>query len=311
MIKNKTMKKNMFLNVHRVTRTLFMMCLLFVCTLVNAQSNLNMKKKILFVVTSQPVKGNMGEPTGYYLSEYQGIATGQNSGSDKAVDLAVIEQLQQLEAISILTRYEIKKGQEKKFQKALRKYVKRSVAKPGNIMSEAYYEQDSATILWAIERWSSKEAVEKMQKTSTFKRVKCLSKKKGIQPAKTIVIKDLEPVSKDQWRIAPEAADSPITVMLFVDSKPGTEDRFKELYHTAMPQFRSEPGVINYQLSQLENDSTQFVTYEKFRNEDAFQYHLKFPPIQPVIDYLNTSIKQQPFQTGLHRLMLFAPIKQK
>ena len=99
--------------------------------------------------------------------------------------------------------------------------------------------------------------------------------------------------------------------MLFVDSKVGTEANFKAVYHRAMPQFRSEPGVINYQLSQLEEDSSQFVTYEKFRNEDAFQYHLKFPPIQPVIDYLNTSIKKQPFQTGLHRLIEFALVKQK
>ena len=104
--------------------------------------------------------------------------------------------------------------------------------------------------------------------------------------------------------------DKPLTIMLFVDAKTGTADNFKTVYHTAMPQFRGEPGVINYQLSQLDEDSTQFVTYEKFRNEDAFQYHLNFPPIQPVIDYLNTSIKKQPFQTGLHRLKRFAPLTQ-
>lgn len=91
--------------------------------------------------------------------------------------------------------------------------------------------------------------------------------------------------------------------MLFVDAKPGTEKRFQQVYHAAMPQFRGEPGVINYQLSQLADDSTRFVTYEKFRSEEAFQYHLNFPPIQPVIDYLNTSIRQQPFQKGLHRLI--------
>jgi quinol monooxygenase YgiN len=101
--------------------------------------------------------------------------------------------------------------------------------------------------------------------------------------------------------------DKPITIMLFVDSKAGTEGIFKEVYHAAMPQFRSEPGVINYQLSQLEEDSTQFVTYEKFRSEEAFRYHLNFPPIQPVIDYLNNHIKKQPFQTGLHRLIGFTP----
>jgi quinol monooxygenase YgiN len=75
-----------------------------------------------------------------------------------------------------------------------------------------------------------------------------------------------------------------------------------------MPQFRSEDGVVTYQLSQLEDDSTQFVTYEKFRSNEAFQFHLNFPPIRPVIDYLNTSIKKQPFQDGIHNLIEFAPL---
>jgi putative intracellular protease/amidase/quinol monooxygenase YgiN len=477
------MKKRMSLRMHLVMRILFTMCFLMLlgCISVNAQSDFNMRKKILFVVTSHDQKGNTGEPTGYYLSEVahpwnelvnagyeidfvspkggkapvtgfnledsinkkfwedpayrykrentmqpsevntdnyvaihyagglgsmwdfadntmlaliaakiyekggivsavchgpaglinvrlsngkylidgkrinaysneeeehikmekvvpflleptliergaifeksgiaqvhvvtdQRVVTGQNPESAKAVGAAVIEQLKHLEAVAILTRYEIKQRHQKKFQKALRKYVNRSVAKTGNIMAEAYYEQDNTNIWWTIERWSSREALDKMQEHSTFKQVKRLLKKKGVQPAKTVVIKDLEPVSKDDWRRTPDETDKPVTIMLFVDSKPGTENNFKEVYHTAMPQFRSEPGVINYQLSQLEENSTQFVTYEKFRNEDAFQYHLTFPPIQPVIDYLNTSIKQQPFQTGLHRLVAPAPGKHK
>jgi quinol monooxygenase YgiN len=74
-----------------------------------------------------------------------------------------------------------------------------------------------------------------------------------------------------------------------------------------MPKFRSEPGVVTYQLSQLKSDPTQFLTYEKFRSDAAFQYHLKFPPIEPVIKYLRTSIKQPPFEKGLHNLIEFAP----
>ncbi len=96
--------------------------------------------------------------------------------------------------------------------------------------------------------------------------------------------------------------------MLFVDAKQGTQHDFKAIYHKAMPQFRSEPGVVTYQLSEIEGDETKFVTYEKFRSDEAFQYHLKFPPIQPVIDYLNTSIKKPPFQDGIHNLIEFAPL---
>ncbi len=241
----------------------------------------------------------------------QRIVTGQNPESAKTVGAAVVQQLKYVEAVAVLTRYEVKQGHQKKFLKVLRKYVNRASTKTNNIMAEGYYEQENPSVLWTIERWSSKDGRDKMRKDTKFKQVKLLSEKKLVQPAKTISIRDLEPISKNEWRRTPEKGDKPITIMLFVDSKPGTENNFKEVYHTAMPQFRGEPGVINYQLSQLEDDNTQFVTYEKFRNEDAFQYHLKFPPIQPVIDYLNTSIKQQPFQTGLHRLIAFAPGKQK
>lgn len=214
-----------------------------------------------------------------------------------------------IETISVLTRYEVKEGYQKDFGTALRKYVKAANAKKTNIMAEGYYEQEHPSILWLIERWSTKDALDEMMEGTEFHQLTLLSETNLTQPAKSIYVKDLEPLSGKEWRRRPEKEDRPITIMLFVDSKPGTEDKFKDVYHRAMPQFRSEPGVINYQLSQLEDDSTLFVTYEKFRNEEAFQYHLTFPPIQPVIDYLNTSIKQQPFQTGLHRLVALAEIK--
>ena len=214
-------------------------------------------------------------------------------------------------AEAVLTRYEVKESYQKKFREVLRKYVMAADAEKANLMAEGYYEQDHPSVLWLIERWSSKSALDEMRKGENFNQVKLLSKKSLTQPAKAIYVKDLEPLSKNEWQRRPEKKDTPVTIMLFVDCLPGTEGIFKEVYHTAMPQFRSEAGVINYQLSQLEDDSTLFVTYEKFRNEGAFQYHLTFPPIQPVIDYLNTSVKRLPFQTGLHRLVAFAPVKHR
>ncbi|MCF6406387.1 antibiotic biosynthesis monooxygenase [Chitinophaga filiformis] len=214
-----------------------------------------------------------------------------------------------MEDVVVLTQFDVKKDHGKKFRELIRKYVKHAVRNKDNIMAEAYYEKESPSIMWIIERWNSKLVFEKMRNGIRYKQIRISSEKKLAQPAKTIYAKDLEPLSKQAWRREPMMDDTPITIMLFVDGKAGTEGQFREVYHTAMPQFRSEPGVINYQLSQLEEDSTQFVTYEKFRNEDAFQYHLNFPPILPVIDYLNTSIKKQPFQTGLHKLIRFAPFQ--
>lgn len=213
------------------------------------------------------------------------------------------------EGVAVLTRFEVKKGHLHKIRKLITKYVKRANKSDDNIMAEAFYEQDSASVLWIIERWSSRTAFDKSRAGKKFRLIQLLSAATLVQSPASVYVKDLEPVSREQWRKKAAKDDRPITIMLFVDAQPGTEKAFQTIYHTAMPQFRSEPGVINYQLSQLNSDPAQFVTYEKFRNEDAFQYHLQFPPIQPVIDYLNTSIKKQPFQLGLHRLVEFAPFK--
>jgi len=205
-----------------------------------------------------------------------------------------------------LIQYDVKAAQLAAFKTAVAAYVLHSLRLESNILSEAYYEEDKPSVIWIIERWRSRKAVDEASAGQPFKAITSLAVNALVTPPSTFYVKDLEPLSKADWRKQPAAGDTPLTIMLFVDSKAGTAEQFKKVYHTAMPQFRSEPGVINYQLSQLENDSTQFVTYEKFRNEAAFQYHLSFPPIQPVIGYLNTSIKKQPFQTGLHRLIAFA-----
>lgn len=210
--------------------------------------------------------------------------------------------------VARLIRYEVEPGHQASFRKAIGDYVLHSLSMETNILSEAYYEEDKPSVLWIIERWNNKKSLDKINKSNQFKAINSFLKNGLMQPPEMIYVNDLEPLSKQQWRNRPNIEDKPVTIMLFVDSNPGTENNFKDLYHTAMPQFRSEAGVINYQLSQLKVDKSRFVTYEKFRNEDAFQYHLNFPPIKPVIDYLNTSIKKQPFQTGLHRLIEFAPL---
>lgn len=206
-------------------------------------------------------------------------------------------------AINKLTRFELKPAYSKQFRTAISKYVKQSLSEEGNIMAEAYYEKEHPSVLWLIERWTSNTGSNKFRKTFESLATTALAK-----PAKVYTVKDLEPLTKQQWRKTARKQDQQLTVMLFVDAKKGTQQDFKRIYHQAMPQFRSEPGVVTYQLSEIEGDDTQFVTYEKFRSEEAFQYHLKFPPIQPVIDYLNTSIKQSPFQNGIRNLVEFAPL---
>lgn len=222
---------------------------------------------------------------------------------------AAVDQLNSPDAYVVITRYDIQESTKEKIAKALNTYVLHAVANEDNIMAEVFQEQEQPLVLWVVERWKTKDEFKDFFQSTNVKKMLQLSKTELLRPTTTYYLKDLAPLSKSDWRNAPTKNDKPIVIMLFVNSKPGTEDTFTKLYDAAMPKFRSEPGVIAYGLSQFEDDRTQFVTYEKFRNEDAFKYHLNFPPIQPVLDYLNTSIKAQPFQRGLHRLVPLAPTK--
>jgi len=238
----------------------------------------------------------------------QRLVTGQNPQSAKAVGEALLEQLTAPETIAKLTMYEVPENASEQFRKALKDYVTASLSSKENIMAEAFYEQDKPNILWLIERWNGKKNLEDFGKKTQAKALQSLTEKSLKTSPKIYYVKDLEPLTKEQWRKTSKKEDNQLVIMLFVDGKKGTEQNFKDTYHIAMPQFRSEPGVVTYQLSEIEGDETQFVTYEKFRSNDAFQYHLNFPPIKPVIEYLETSIKKPPFQNGLHNLIEFAPL---
>ncbi|MEZ0390102.1 MAG: putative quinol monooxygenase [Verrucomicrobium sp.] len=209
--------------------------------------------------------------------------------------------------VATLTQLQVKQPHQAQVKDATKNYVMHALGSEGNIMAEAYYEEADSTVLWLIERWASKEALDRISSSSESKILAALAKEALVKPVEITPLVDLEPLSKQEWRRAAKSEDRPLTIMLFVDAKPGTQGDFKEIYHKAMPPFRSQPGVVTYQISQLKEDGTKFVTYEKFRSKDAFQAHLVFPAIKPVIDFLHTSIKKQPFQEGLHTLIEFAP----
>lgn len=227
----------------------------------------------------------------------------------KASDLSTADQSKRPPLVSVrLAKYHVKSAFREKFREALSKYVFSSLKATGNIMSEAYHEQEDPSILWVIERWSEQDLLEKNDGSTAAKNIIPLTKNGLVSPVEIFLGKDLEPLPKEAYRKKPHSRDHPLTIMLFVDAKEGTEDEFKSLYHIAMPAFRNEPGVVTYQLSQVSGDQTKFITYEKFRSPGAFQDHLKVPAVEPVVQYLRTSIKEPPFEKGLHRLIEFAPL---
>lgn len=233
--------------------------------------------------------------------------TSASTPSDNSLDVntpALKRSLQDTGDSTIvkLTRYEVKDGKQLSFSKALGEYVLRCMAERGNIMAEAYLEKDNPRIMWTIERWENTARMNAFSQSDTAKAITTLQGASQVKPATAFYASDLEPLSKDQWRRSSKPEDHPLTVMLFVEAKEGEGQYFKDIYHKAMPEIRGEKGVITYGLSQLQGTETGFVTYEKFRSQEAFDFHLNFPPILPILDFLKTGIKNPPFKDGLHIL---------
>lgn len=255
-------------------------------------------------------RGALFEKSGLWQSHVvadQRVVTGQNPQSAQALGEAVLEQLRAAEVIGKITRYEVKPAHLESFRKALTGYVGQASGDEGNLLAEAYHERDQPSVLWLIERWAHRNDLDRFGRHSAAKALESLQGDALGTAVETYLVKDLAPIPKKEWRRAPRAEDQPLTVMLFVDSKPGTQDDFMATYQIALPKFRSQPGVVTYQLSRIEGEETKFVTYEKFRSPAAFQAHLDFPPIKPVLGYLQTSIRKQPFQDGLRLLVELAP----
>lgn len=206
-----------------------------------------------------------------------------------------------MEITVALTQYHVKNTWQDKFLQALTEYTFSSGKSMGNIMAEAYYEKGDACVMWIIERWSGQAFYKKNRSGIAAKAVEALTKKGVVYPVETIFIKDLELISK-------EVCSDALTIMLFVEVKAGTENLFKSINHDIIPSLWAEPGILYFQLSQVAHHTSRFIVYKKFRNWDTFQYHLKDPALNPIIKFLQTSIKEPPFEKGYHQLIQFAPL---
>ena len=202
-----------------------------------------------------------------------------------------------------LTKYLIQTVFAERFTWVLSDYVQHSKQAAGNILAEAYSEDSDPGMMWTIERWSNRNLLDQHDLTAEARMLAHLANSGGAAAPQVIFLEDLEPLPEEAYRNVAAGDDRALTLMLFVDARPGTEDTFIAAYHRAMPSLRNFPGILIYQVCQVTTDRTQFYTYEKFRDEEAFQKHLTADFVAPLVDYLQTSIKQQPFGKGFHRLV--------
>lgn len=212
-------------------------------------------------------------------------------------------------ATVVLTHYHVKTCQHEQFSAMVSAYVFSSLKANGNIMAAAYYEQGDVTVMWVMERWHSGDFYEENCKSSAAEVVRVFIATGGALLKERLFMRNLELFSRDGPRkTVPGADEHPLSVMLLIDIKRGMAGRFRHINGVAMPAVQKERGLLTFQFYQVINHKTRFVVYKKFYNREALQYHLKSGAIAPVIRFLQTSVKDPPFEKAYHHLIEFAPL---
>lgn len=226
-----------------------------------------------------------------------------NRPGTKRTDISLPKDLITV-AISL---YQAKATYQAELLQLLSEYIFSSRRAVGNIMIEGYYEQGDASMMWIMERWTREEYYKENKGSAAAKNISDLESILVVSPVETVFLTDLELLIKDD-RPNKTEKDQQMSIMLFVDVMQGSEAYFRAINRDVITAFRNDPGVLILRLSQFTNDKTRFVVYKKFNTKHSFQSHLRSPAIVPVLQFLQTSVKEQPFEKGYRHLIEFAPI---
>jgi quinol monooxygenase YgiN len=71
-----------------------------------------------------------------------------------------------------------------------------------------------------------------------------------------------------------------VTVIAYIEIKPGTEDAFKTELRKAIAATRAEAACINYDFHQSVDQPTRFVAYENWASRAGLDQHAKSAHIQ-------------------------------
>lgn len=213
--------------------------------------------------------------------------------------------------IAVLTQYHVKTSHHNQFSAMVSAYVFSSLKAAGNKMAAAYYEQGDTSVVWIVERWICHAFYVENRESNTAETLRRFADEGAVQLQEAIVVKELYAYAASGRRKALLAAEPLLTVMLFIDVISGTEEQFRQLNRIAIAEVRKEPGLLDFRFCEECNHTTRFVVYKRFKNREAFQAHLKNPAVAPVISFLQTSIKEPPFEREYHHLIEFAPLYRK
>ncbi len=84
-----------------------------------------------------------------------------------------------------------------------------------------------------------------------------------------------------------------ITIIVPVNAKPEFKEKVREKLLGLTVMTNQEPGNICYRLHQVENEPCKFVIYEKWKDQDALDFHMNQDYLKAFLDESKTLLAEE------------------
>jgi quinol monooxygenase YgiN len=104
----------------------------------------------------------------------------------------------------------------------------------------------------------------------------------------------------------PNNADGYMTVLWEAQAKAGKQDQMKTFIRTAVTASRHDPGNIDYEAHEVQDQPGRFVIYERWANREALDAHLGHPRMEELVPELQ-ALMEGSIEDGVRILQPFRP----
>ncbi len=93
-----------------------------------------------------------------------------------------------------------------------------------------------------------------------------------------------------------------LTVIAQIKAKPGKEDTVRKELLSLLAPSRNDPGCVNYDLHQAQDNPALFMFHENWRSKAHLEAHLQKPDLQAVLARVGQMSAEPPQVTLWHKL---------
>lgn len=209
--------------------------------------------------------------------------------------------------ITMLVTFNIKSEQLELFKTALIEDAQNARNENGNVTMELYQHKDKPTTLYLFERWINQKVLDEHFEKPYTKRILELNKIALASPMEILYLSDIAPLLKNEFK-HPLSTDNPVDLVVLFKIKEGMQKKFVQQFHKSIQNSRPEIGNIAFHFHEVQGDSTKFVLYERWRNQEALNSHFEQPYTKELFELFKIAL-DKPVAESLNFIIEIGHIK--